>query len=75
METTNNPGIILQRMGVEVSPDDHRSADEILNDINRRRIALNIIMEPHVEIKAQMAEFALRVYPLESDQGILNVNE
>ncbi len=73
MET--NPGTILQRMGVEVSPDDPRSADEILNDINRRRIKLNVIMEPHEEVRVQMAEFALRAYPMESDQGILNVNE
>ena len=70
-----NPGIILQRMGVEMSPDDPRSAQEVLHEINRNRIEANIQMEPNPEIRTKMAEFALRTYPLESDQGILITNE
>ena len=73
MET--NPGIILQRMGVEISPDDPRSAQEVLHEINRKRIEVNVIMEPDKEISAKMAKFALHTYPLESDRGILNGNE
>jgi hypothetical protein len=73
MET--NPGIVLQRMGVEVSPDDHRSAEEILNMINRRRIENNVAMEPGAAIRAQMAQYALRTYPIEADKGILSDND
>lgn len=73
MET--NPGIILQRMGVEVSPDDPRSAQQILNEINRKRIEINIAMESDKEMRANMGGFALRTYPIESDQGILVNNE
>ena len=73
MET--NPGTILQRMGVEVAPDDPRPAQQILNEINRQRIDTNIIMEPDSEIRTKMGEFALRTYPLETDQGILHDNE
>ncbi len=72
MET--NPGIILQRMGIEVT-DDPRSAQEILNAINRRRIENDVAMEPKRDISSQMAEYALRTYPLEADKGILNVND
>ena len=63
----NNPGAILHRMGVEVAPDDPRSAQEILNQINRNRIENNIIMEPDAEVREKMAAFALKTYPLESD--------
>ncbi|MGH7240824.1 MAG: hypothetical protein ACREGB_00840, partial [Candidatus Saccharimonadales bacterium] len=66
MET--NPGVILQRMGVEVSPDDPRSAEEILNQINRQRIENNIAMEPRADMRAKMAEYAIRAYPLEADK-------
>ena len=73
MET--NPGRILQAMGVEVAPDDPRSSQEILNEINRKRIEINIIMEPDTGIRSKMAEFAIRAYPLETDRGILHDNE
>ena len=73
MET--NPGVILQRMGVEMSPDDPRSAEQILHEINRSRIESNIVMEPDPEIKARMGAFALHTYPLEADRGILSGNE
>lgn len=73
MET--NPGIILQRMGVEVSPDDHRSAEEILHAINRKRIEMNIEMEPDQTIRVQMAAFAILNYPLESEKAIISVND
>ena len=73
MET--NPGVILQRMGIEVSPDDPRSAQQILNEINRKRIEVNVDLEPDPTVRAKMAEFALRTYPLDSDQGILGGNE
>lgn len=66
----NNPGRILQRMGIEVSLDDPRRAEEILHEINRKRIENNIAMEPDPVVRAKMAEFALRNYPLEADQGI-----
>ena len=73
METNQtNPGIILQRMGVEVGPDDPRSAEEILNQINRTRIDMNIQMEPDQDIRVQMAAFAILNYPLESEKAILN---
>lgn len=74
MESTN-PGTILQRMGIEMSPDDPRSAEQVLNELNRKRIEANSIMGPNPDIKLRMAEFALRNYPLTSDQGILESNE
>ena len=67
MET--NPGIILQRMGVEVGPDDPRSSQEILNQINRNRIEDNLLMEPNPEIRSKMAAFALKTYPLKADES------
>lgn len=74
MDNTN-PGVILQRMGIEMSPDDPRSAEEVLNEINRKRIEINIAMEPDSTIAANMARFAIKNYPLNSDKGILNTNE
>jgi hypothetical protein len=74
MESTN-PGVILHRMGIEMDPGDPRSAQEVLNQINRKRIEINIEMEPNPEVRTKMAEFALRSYPLDSDQGILECNE
>lgn len=54
-----------------MSPDDPRSAEQLLNEINRKRIEINVAMEPDPNVAARMAEFAIRNYPLESDQGIL----
>lgn len=53
-----------------MSPDDPRSAEQVLNEINRKRIETNILMEPDPSVRSRMAEFALRNYPLTSDQGI-----
>lgn len=72
---SSNPGTILQRMGIEMSPDDPRSAEQVLNELNRKRIEANIIMEPDPDMRTRMAEFALRNYPLTSDQGIIYINE
>ncbi len=66
--TPTDSGVTLQRMGVEVAPDDPRSAEEILNTINRRRIQTNIDTEPSATRRAAMAAFALNTYPLPSDK-------
>lgn len=60
--------IILNHMGIERKPDDPQSAEQLLNTINRQRIEINIQMEPDPEMRAKMAEYALRAYPLPSDE-------
>lgn len=58
-----------------MSPDDPYSPEQVLNELNRKRIEANIMMEPDPAMRSRMAEFALRNYPLVSDQGILEANE
>ena len=61
--------IILQRIGIEVKPDDQRPSHEILNELNRARIAISVAMEPDENKRAAIEAFARDTYPLAGDEA------
>lgn len=69
METrVTHYGDLLQRMGVEMSPDDNRTEEEIFNELNRQRLDVCIATETDPHTKKALAEYALNTYPLETDK-------